>query len=180
MAKSGATIKGMFLNSHVRAVREALGPEGVRKLKACYGSRVDFRFLQEVPVDNEIRLISCTLMLLRPSVPQERREFEAGVLHFRNFSTTALGRLVLAASRRRIKTILLQSRYLAPRVFRGIRVATKDLGPKHVRLVMYNNEYPLEHFRGFFTAWVDWSGNICKVEAEASSRNTQEFDITWK
>lgn len=174
------TIKGMFLNSHIRAVRKRFGERGVEKLRACYGKSLSFSSLQEVLVPDEVRLIHCALNILRPAVPKEKQEFESGVLHFENFATTPLGKLIMMLSRRAIRKTLLQTKYLAPRVFKNVRVETRALGPREIRISMFNNDYPLEHFRGFFTAWVRSTGRTVQVEAQQNNARTHLFTLTWQ
>lgn len=174
------TIKGMFVKSHVRAVRLAKGEEGIRALGKCYGGPVEFRNSDDVSVRDEIRLIECALdVLTGGSVPPAERAFEAGRLHFRNFTTTPLGRILFALFRKNIRLTLLQSTNIAGHVFDGVRFSTVDLGPAEVRIRMENADYPIDHFRGLFHEWLIFSGNTGNVAASTAGRGVYEYHIRW-
>src|SRR3954468_16882438 len=94
--KKTPTIKGIFVMSHVRALERAKGKEAVHELVERCGMRVRFKNTDNVPVRDEVTIIENVLDILSGKpIPHSRREFEAGRLHFRNFSRTPMGKLVL-------------------------------------------------------------------------------------
>ena len=175
------TIRGLFVNTHIRAVQRAAGAAGLGRLRRLYGQSLAFGNLQEVPVAEEVRLINAALtVLLREPIPPERWDYEAGRLHFHNFSSTALGRLLLSYLKHRFKDVLLISPRITSRIFSRLEFQAEELGDFRVRLVLENNDYPLLHFSGFFEAWLERVGLIGMVRATALSAKRHEYVITWK
>lgn len=179
-ADTTPTIKGMFVKSHVAAVRRAKGEEGVRALAAGYGGPLDFRNSDDISVRDEIRLIECALDILTGgTVSPADRAFEAGRLHFVNFTTTPLGRIIFTLFRKNIRMMLLQSKNIAGHVFEGVRFSTVDLGPNELRIRMENADYPIDHFRGLFHEWLTFSGNPGTVGASAAGPGIYEYHVRW-
>lgn len=174
------TIKGIFVNSHIKAVLKQKGAQGVSELERRYGAPLRFRNAQSIPVSEEVKIIEYALDILADQpVPEPDRAFEAGKLHFRNFSTTPLARIIFSMFRKDFKLMMLQSYSIAGHVFRGVRFSTEELGPKSIRVVMRNNDYPLDHFRGLFYEWLHFSGNTGTVTAMGSAERYQ-YDISWQ
>src|SRR6185503_14907010 len=114
------TIKGIFVMSHVRALERAKGKDAVLKLVERMGKRVRYKNTEDVPVREEIAIIENVLDLLSEKpIPHGKREFEAGRLHFKNFSETPLGQLVLRIFK--FKKALLKAPWIAKKVFRGVQ-----------------------------------------------------------
>lgn len=174
------TIKGVFVNSHVKAVQKRKGEAGVRSLARMYGSRIHFRYLEDVPIREEIRIIECALDILSGGqFPSQQRAFEAGRLHFRNFSATPLGRLVLTILPQRFKSVMLGIPSISKHVFRNVRFIVEDVGPHAVKVVMVNNDYPAEHFRGLFYEWLRYAGCPGEVSVHLSGTDTYEYTLRW-
>lgn len=168
-AKTVPVIKGVFVNSHVQAVRRALGDDGVHALEEQYGAPVAFRAAEDVPVREEVRIIEFALDLLRPGdVAPEARAFEAGRLHFRNFTTTPWAKILFRIFPRNYHYMTTHAHVVAERVFKGIEFESEDLGPQKVRLTMRGADYPIDHFRGLFYEWMryfDLRGDVAAAEA---------------
>jgi len=181
MGSEQPTIKGVFVNSHIHAVRRDRGEQGIRTLEQLYGKPVAFKNSDNVPVAEEVRIIELALGILadRP-IPPEHLAFEAGRLHFRNFSTTPLGRIIFSLFRRNFKLMMLQSYHVAGHVFQGVKFSSEELGPNSVRIVMENNDYPLDHFRGLFYEWLLFSGASGKVDAQIIPDHRYEYTISWQ
>lgn len=180
MADRVPTIKGMFVKSHVAAVRRLKGEEGVRALAAACGLPLDFRNSDDVPVHDEIRIIECALDLLTGgNVPPGERAFEAGRLHFRNFTTTPLARIIFALFRRNFRLMMVQAGHLGGHVFEGIRFSSVEEGPTRVIVRMENADYPIDHFRGLFQEWMLYSGAAGTVEARRIDRGIYEYRMEW-
>jgi hypothetical protein len=45
---------------------------------------------------------------------------------------------------------------------------------------MENNDYPIDHFRGFFHAWMEFSRYKGEVEAEDAGNDTYVYTVRWK
>jgi uncharacterized protein (TIGR02265 family) len=133
-----------------------------------------------VPVREEVKIIELALDILSPlPIPPERRAFEAGRLHFRNFSTTPLGRIVFSMFRTDFKLMMMQASNIAGHVFKGVHFASEDLGPKAVRVTMTNNDYPIDHFRGLFQEWMEFAGKSGRVEASAAG-GAYAYTMRWR
>ena len=71
-------IKGIFVNSHVKALEAQKGPEAVRELARRYGGPVRFKNSEDVPVREEVKIIELAADILSGApIPPDRRAFEA-------------------------------------------------------------------------------------------------------
>ena len=165
--------------SHVHALERIKGKEAILKLVARSGKRARYRDSEDVPVRDEVIIIEHILdMVWGKKIAPTKRSFEGGKLHFKNFSETPLGGLVLRMFR--FKTGLMKAGWIARRVFRGVEFRSEDLGPKKVCVTMGNNDYPIEHFQGFFHAWMKHSRHKGKVDAEDLGEDAYAYTIRWK
>ncbi len=175
------TIKGIFIKSHVRAVFRAKGRAGVEKLQTCFGRPLQFANSENVFIRDEVTLIECAVRIIfDDSVPEEKIEYEAGKLHFRNFSGTPLGRIVLPFFKKSYKTVLLRSRHIAEHVFRGVIFSSEDLGPRSICITMANADYPIDHFAGFFQAWTEYSNLKGSVKTKKIRAGIYAYTISWE
>jgi uncharacterized protein (TIGR02265 family) len=175
------TIKGIFVNSHVKVVREHKGEEGVLELEKRFGKPVRFRNGENVFVSDEVRLIELALNILTDDrLSPEEQTFEAGRLHFRNFTTTPLARIIFSQFRKNLKLLLMQTKHIAGHVFQGVRFSSVEIGPTTVKIIMENNDYPLEHFKGLFYEWILYSGYEGNVIAHQHSPDKYEYLVLWK
>lgn len=174
------TIKGIFVNSHIQMVRRTLGDSGVRALEQRMGVPLRFRSTEDVPVREEVRLIEHALDMTsgRTFTPEER-SFEAGALHFRNFTTTPWAKVLFALFPRNFRFMMMHARTVAERVFNGVRIHSEDLGDNAVRVTMDNADYPIEHFRGLFQEWMSFFGIDGIVEARRTNAHQFEYTMRW-
>ncbi|HVM77257.1 MAG TPA: TIGR02265 family protein [Candidatus Paceibacterota bacterium] len=169
------------MKSHVQAVFRAKGEEGVRALEACYGKSLAFKVSDTIPVKDESRLIECaTRILADHPIPEDRIAYEAGKVHFKNFSQTPLGRLTLPFFKNNYRLILLRARYLGAHVFQGVKFASEELGPKTVYLVMSNTDYPIDHFKGLFQAWMEYCGLTGAITPRIIESKVHGYTIEWQ
>lgn len=174
------TIKGVFVKSHVLAVRKAKGSAGVRLLEKRLGHSVDYRNFDSVPVRDEVHLIEAALDILHPlERTPEKRAFEAGRLHFRNFRTTPLAKIIFSVYRRDFRTIVMNASNIAGHVFRGVIFTTVVESPRTMTVQLENNDYPLEHFQGFFTEWMHYSGLKGHVDARVLPDGRYAYTMVW-
>lgn len=177
----GPSIRGIFVNSHINKVRQLKGEEGVKKLAERYGKRLEFTNTENVPVADEIKIIEAELDIISDTpVPSERRAYEAGRLHFKDFSETPLGRIIFSMFRKDFKTMMTKSQYIAEHVFRGLRFEPIDSGPKEAKIIMKNVNYPIEHFQGLFQEWMNFSGEKGTVEARETGPRKFEYHLIWE
>lgn len=169
-------IKGVFVNSHVRALAKALGDDGLARLEAEVGPPIRYHATEDVHVQREVEIIDAVLRLLAPARPG-REDFEAGRLHFRNFTSTPWARFIFGVLPRDIRFMMLHASSVAERVFQGVRFESTAVGPDAVKVVMVNGGYPLDHFRGLFTAWMEHYGQEGTVVAQQVALRRQEFVI---
>jgi hypothetical protein len=109
-----------------------------------------------------------------------QREREAGRLHFRNFSTTTLGRVLLASMPQTpasLKTLLMNSGSIARSVFKNTNFSTSEQGGK-ITITMENSDYPVEHFEGFFDEWMRAYGVTHGAVAATAQGSTHHYAIT--
>lgn len=179
-ALGSPTIKGIFVNSHVAAVRKVKGPEGVRRLEEAFGAPLSFRDLDDVPVRDEVRLIELASdILVGHHASLQARAFDAGRLHFRNFKGTPLAKVVFALFPRDFHYLMLHAPSIAEKVFKGVRFEAADLGGRGVRVTMENNDYPIEHFRGLFHEWMNDFGLRGEVAARETGPGRYEYVMRW-
>jgi len=113
-------------------------------------------------------------------VPPEKKSFEAGRLHFIDFSETPLGKIIFSVFRNDFKTMMTKSQYITQHVFKGLEFKPLETGPKEVKIVMTNADYSIEHFRGLFQAWMDFSGEKGIVEAREIESKEYEYTMKWQ
>jgi uncharacterized protein (TIGR02265 family) len=169
------------VNSHVNAVRRALGDDGVHALEERFGKPVVFKNSEDVSVGEEVHLIECALDLLTSETfTPDERAFEAGRLHFKNFTTTPLAKIIFSLFRSEFRLMMLQVKNIAGHVFQGVHFGAEELGPNIIRIIMKNNDYPIQHFRGLLTEWMNFSGYHGTVTAVAVDQDTYAYTIEWK
>lgn len=175
------TIKGIFVNSHVKKVSQEKGEDGLRELEKKFGKPIKFKNLEDVPVRDEVRLIECALEVLRgESIPEPELSFEAGKLHFINFSETPFGRIIFSQFRNSFKLMMANAASIAGHVFKGVRFYSEETGPKSFKVVMENNDYPMDHFLGLFQEWMNFSGLKGVVRAKETAPNRFEYLMEWE
>ena len=175
------TIKGIFVNSHVAAVKKKAGTQGVAELEKRFGKSVSFGNNQDVRILDEVRLIEHALDIMSDTpVPQNERTFKAGRLHFDNFVNTAFAKMAFPMFKNNFKTMMMKSSFFGEHIFKGVTFTAKDLGGNQVEVVMGNNDYPIDHFRGVFQAWMDSSGLKGVVTATTSSTADFIYTMEWK
>lgn len=179
--EQGPTIRGLFVMSHVSALEAQKGDAGIVELMTRYGKTIRFGALDNVPVREEVEIIEHVLDILTgDTVPRERRSFEAGKLHFENFSKTEIGGLILPLFRSNIRTFLMNANHIAGYVFKRVKFRSEELKPGHVHITMENNDYPMDHFAGFFQASAEYGGlKDAEVRAEDCGNRRYAYDIRW-
>lgn len=174
------TIRGIFINEHINKVRLLKGEEGVRELERRYGQPINFSNTENVPVREEIKILEAMLDIISDTpVPEEKRSYEAGRLHFKDFAETPLGRIIFSVFRGDFKTMMTKSQYIAEHVFKGIEFRPISTGEKSVVIHMSNADYPIEHFQGLFQEWMNYSGETGTVEAKKIDSGTYEYKLSW-
>lgn len=176
------TIRGMFIKSHCDAVRRAKGEAGVAELEKRYGQPLCFRHFDSVPVHEEVKIIEYALDILEPRIfsSENERAFEAGRLHFRNFTSTIFAKLLLSSLPKDFKLFMMKTKYIAPRIFRNVRFESVDTGKNSVQVIMYNNDYPVEHFQGLFYEWMIFFGLSGQVDAKKRDDDAYEYTMRWQ
>jgi len=175
------TIKGIFVKSHLRALERERGEEGLRELHRRFGRPLNYTNADDVPIADEVQILEHIVDMLSPTkLSQSERELEAGRLHFRNFATTPLWAITDSIFGGDTKKILMRSQYIAGYVFQDVTFVSEDLGPTTVRITMFNNDYPVEHFQGFFEEWLATAHVKGNVKAAAQGRGRYEYVISWE
>lgn len=166
--------------SHVKALRRTHGAEAVAELERRFGHPLDFGLNEDIPVRHEIAILEHIVDLSSPEpLSPDERAFQAGKLHFRNFSHTPLGVLVLPFFGNDFKKLALGVAGIAESIFEGISFHGSDTGAQSVRIVMDDTDYPLQHFRGFFAAWIERGNLHGVVEARQEGDRMHVYDISW-
>ncbi len=175
------TIRGVFVKSHLHALERVRGREGLNELHRRFGRPLNYSNGERVPVADEVAILEHIVDMLspRPLSPRER-SIEAGRLHFRDFRATPAWNFIQPLFHFSPKFVLMRSRAIAEYVFKGIVFVSEDLGERMVKITIFNNDYPLEHFKGFFEEWLMSFGLHPQVEAVAHTRGRYEYTISWK
>jgi len=177
MTKSIPTIKGIFVNSQVASVRNSKGEEGLKELEKRYGKPIKFGNVEDVPVAEEVRLIELAVQIINDDkISQDELAFEAGKLHFVNFATTPLARMIFSIMKD-LKYILLNSKYISEHVFRGMDFNSEALDQFRIKITIEGGVYPLNHFKGLWWAWCENFGYKPKIEATQLSPEKYEYII---
>lgn len=175
------TIKGIFVKAHLRNLERERGAEGLRELHERFARPLNYKNTDDVPIRDEVQLLEHIVDMLSPRpLDQKERELEAGRLHFRNFATTPLWTLTEQIFGSRPKFVLMQSSKIAGYVFQDVEFVSEDLGGNHVKLTLFNNDYPIEHFEGFFEEWLRTAGCTPHIKATAFTRGRYEYDLSWE
>lgn len=174
------TIKGVFVMSHVNALRRTHGAEALVSLERKLGRSPQFGLTEDVPVSHEVIILEHAIETASEQVLlPEVLALEAGRLHFRNFSHTPLGVLVLPFYSKDFKKLVLNVGEIAESVFQGMLFSGEDAGPHAVRIIMRNSYYPAPHFQGFFEAWMAYGRLIGVVELEDRGGREHAYHISW-
>jgi len=171
-------IRSTFVRNHVRALERERGEAGVGELARRFGS-LSFLSARYVPVSEESRMLECIVEMTKPGLDEQELAREAGRLHFKNFSESSLYRIITTVFGDDMKLLLLQGGAIAKRVFRGIEVRSENLGERVVRITFFGLDIPLEHFEGFFEAWMKHSGFAGTVSASAPGTGIYEYTLAW-
>jgi hypothetical protein len=175
------TIKGTYILSHIQALFNDCGQEAIDDLRSRYGKNIDFQKNDNVPVADEVAILENIVDIRSPKrLTKEERALAAGHLHFKNFTSTPIWVILAPFARANIHMLLMQSHYIANKVFHGVLFTSENVSPTTVRIKLANNDYPLEHFQGFFEEWIIFSRQIGAVEADIDSRGAYVYTITWR
>lgn len=180
MREARPTIKGVFVKSHLHSLEVEKGERALEELHKRFGRSIEFKNMDNVPVADEVEILEHIVAIRSPEIAREDRALEAGRLHFRNFTKTPLGRLIVPLIKTNVKAILMQSRNIAGHVFHGVHFSAADVGPNAVRITMTNNDYPIEHFKGFFKEWLAFADYEGEIDAQTLSRGVYQYLISWK
>lgn len=181
METKSPTIKGMFVNTHIEVLRQQRGEAGLLELEKRLGKRIYYKPFQDVPVRDELAIIELVLQILKgDSIPAKDLEYQAGRLHFENFSQTPYGRLILSQYKGKFKKAMLHSARIASYVFYGVKFESQDLGPGVIKVIMENNDCPIDHFRGLFSAWMEHAGLKGEIKAREIPPDTYEYLAMWE
>lgn len=178
------SIKGIFINSHIDKLRSVKGSDAIVELEFRFGRPIDFADFSDYPVRDEITIIEHVLDLLAiKEIKPEERAFEAGRLHFRDFIETEIARVILSPFSRSsdgLKKLLLNAGFIARRVFKNTNFTAHDGGDRRVVITMENNDYPIDHFRGFFhELMLDWGLKEPHVIGEETAPRRYEYSVSW-
>ncbi len=179
LAPTTPTIKGVFVNSHLKAIEKLHGKEGIARLETMVGRSLRFANGQDVPVALEVQIIEAAVeFLVDEPVPEGQVAYEAGRLHFRNFSMTPWARLIFRLFPRNFRFMMMHAPTIAERVFQGVTFRSESIGPCCIKIVMGNADYPIDHFRGLFQEWMDAyeTGHVVAQEIEP---RTFAYVLTW-
>jgi uncharacterized protein (TIGR02265 family) len=177
-------IKGMFINSHIERLRREKGAEAVYDLNLHLGIFTGFNNFDDYPVSLEIKVLEFVLESLEGAVPPGEKAFEAGRLHFRDFAETVFGRLtmgIVPRSPEGFRRLMAMANYIGSYVFKNTDFSTRLVGDTAVQVVMENNDYPIDHFRGLFCEWaVFWGLSNPSVTAKETAPKRFEYTVTWE
>lgn len=181
VSPSKPTIKGIFVNSHIKALSTKKGDGAIAELEKRFGRPVIFNNSENVLISDEVKIIEiCLDLLFEKQFSGRERAYEAGRLHFQNFSTTPLAKIVFSLFKNSFKIVMLNADKIAGHVFSGVRFSTQEISEKSVVVRMENNDYPLEHFQGLFSEWMSFTGLTGEVAAKETVDGAYEYIMSWK
>jgi len=179
--KAHSTIKGIFVLSHIRALRKDMGEAGVEELRKRYGKPLNFHEIDNVPVVDENEILGHIVDIQSvKNLSSTERGYEAGRLHLKNFSTTPMWAILSPLIRQNPKWLLMQGKYIAELVYDGVHFTSEDISPTTVQLKMYSEAYPIEHFQGFLFELLAAAGLIGAVECDTGKDGAYVYTITWR
>ena len=173
------TIKGIFVKSHINAVRQAKSEAGLMELRRRYGQSIELRNNDNIPIPDEVKIINLAFDIVSDHRLPTEMDFEAGRFHFRNFLKTPLAKYIFSAFRNKFKLLMLNAKNIAGHVFQGMIFTTIDLGPSAVKVRTENNYYPPNHFRGLLYEWLHFSVLQGSVEELQAGPRVFEYTIRW-
>ena len=174
------TIKGIYIKSHVDAVKRAKGDGGLTLLAQKFGKPIDFKNSDAISIRDEVHLLECVTEILSPApLTKEQLSFQAGRQHFTDFLTTPYAKIIFPYFQNQFKVVMMQIHNIASHIFQGVDFTSIALGDTAVKVIMKNNEYPIEHFRGLFQSWMEYSGLHGTVE-QAQVGQIYEYTMRWQ
>lgn len=175
------TIKGIFVNSHLKAVEKRHGSDGLHRLETLVGQPLHFGAAQDVPVSLEVRVLEAAVeLLVDHPVAEDQVAYEAGRLHYRNFKGTPWAKVIFGMFPRDFGFMIRHSPVIAERVFKGVAFQALELAPTTLKLVMDNADYPVDHFKGFFQAWMEDYGLTGTCIGQAVAARRYEYVMMWR
>jgi uncharacterized protein (TIGR02265 family) len=121
MSENTPTIKGIFLKSHINGIRKEKGEEGIRLLEQKYGKPLDFKNTDNVPVREEVHLLECAVEILSDEIlPKEKVSYESGRLHFKNFLTTPIAKIIFPYFKNQFKLMIMNAQNIEVHIFERV------------------------------------------------------------
>lgn len=174
-------IKGIFVKSHINALKREKGEEGLLLFESRYGKKLEISNNDNIPLAEELKIIEYVFDILNPGkYNREEKSFETGRMHFRNFVTTPLAKIIFPVFKNSFKKIMLNVSSLAGHIFKGIQFISKEEGPKSVKITLTNYKESPQHVMGLFYEWMLYSGLEGTVKYIESESETCVFLLTWK
>jgi len=175
------TIKGIFVNSHINFLKKFGGKDALEKLEKKMRKSVKFNTWQDVPLSEEIQIIEYVFDIVYPSykLSPKDRAFEAGRLHFRNFITTPLGRILFTALPKNFKGTLLKLPMIIKHIFKNLDFSVTGISKNKVKIEVSNLNYPPEHFSGLFHEWMLFWKLYGRIDTKMKSDISCEYLISW-
>jgi hypothetical protein len=178
------TIKGVFVNSHIARLRKDKGDAGIHELEKRYNKNIDFATNEDVPIREEVKILEIIIDILKGEpLSLSKRSFQAGQLHFQNFAKTTFAKILFASVAKNsegFEKLFLNSDYIVNNVFKNTDFKSKKISDGKLKIIMSNNDYPIEHFHGLFDEWVKhWNLKNAKVEANVINNNKYEYLIIY-
>jgi len=164
--------------------RTLKGDEAVIEREFRLGRLLKYDNFSDYPVREEIELLEHILDIIHADHMDPReRAFEAGRLHYQDFAGTTFGSMVMKTVPHTsvgFKTLLLRANYIARHVFKNTNFFAEDSGTEEVMVTMENNDYAIDHFKGFFYEWArDWGLLFPHVDARETAGKRFEYRIRW-
>lgn len=177
-------IKGIFINSHIRHLRNDKGDAAIIELERRYGKPLEFKTFENVPVIEEVRILDLILEITgEVPIDEHERDFESGRHHFRNFATTPFGKILMGAVPKTpegFRIMLTSSGYISRHVFKNLQFDSEPSDENTLVSIMFNSGYPLHHFRGLYYEWMRaWDLHDAQVEAYELGAGHHKYCMIW-
>lgn len=172
------TIKGIFLKNLVDLVNQKKGDPGIKQLEKMVGD-IHYSAIKNYPVETEIKLYHATENIIFGMNNSETRE-KIGMLTFEIYAHSFIGKTMFSLLGGDIKKAAYSLQKVLNTVTTGMEIRMEDLGPNKVKVIMSNNPYEIEHYKGVYMGALEFFEKEGTVEAIESSPHNYEYLVSWK
>ena len=175
-----AEIKGLFIKEHIKRLQKIKGKDIINELEKKVGQSLNVTYLDYYPAKLEENVILKSLEILNQSTKYGDKDFTAGIYHFETFIHTFYAENLVKLIHKDVLTGLKLSKAVFGTIFKGgVEVEIIDKGNNSAVINLISSNYQLNHFKGFYTAIINFIGFNADIVAKQISPDNYEYTITW-